>query len=141
MPKHQEYPPNRAKLDVFGSGEYLFASSDFVQFASVYPNCLLTIGHLCSLKVAECVIFVRAMDESVVTRFLEQYNDTGSTRVVSFPENDTPLLLLGQLVVVDSAARAKLYTCYESGFVFLNSVEAVRIREALLKVEDYCRRE
>lgn len=133
VPKYPNEWSDRPKLDVFAAGQYLFASGDFVQFASVYPNCLIALGQLCSLKVAECTIFVRAMDESVATRFVEQYNSSASTRVISLPKKDEPLLLLGQLVAVDAAGRAGLYTCYEPGFVFLNSVEAASIRGALLK--------
>lgn len=112
------------------AGEYLFASGDFVAFASVYPSAHVLLGNLCALKAAEVTLFVRECDRTVAERFVAQYH--GSTRVVPLP--DKTLLLLGQMIFIDMLGVIDLAICDDAGFLLLNSrPEALRIRFEMLQ--------
>lgn len=136
MPRRQDFSlvpvlPERAKLDQFAAGEYWFASGDFVAFATNFPAAKAVLGHLCALKAAELHICTYAADKNVATRFISQYN--GGALLHTLPENC--MLLLGQMIQVDSSGKAGLYVLDESGkFVFQNAWEALRIRSNLLRL-------
>lgn len=115
-------------LDPFQAGQYLFASGDFVDFATNFPAAHLVLGNLCALKSAEVILFAHENDKTIAERFASQYH--GDTRVVAIPQDR--LLLLGQLIAIDPAGRASLYISGKAGFENCGTVEAPRIRTALL---------
>jgi hypothetical protein len=119
----------RPKLDQFAAGEYWFASADFVAFATSFPVAHAVLGHLCALKSVEMNICVRATDKNVAERFASQYRGGVQLRILP----DEALLLLGQIIRIDPSGKASLYVPDESGFLFLNTTEAVGIRSTILE--------